>query len=164
MTTPGVYTATVQAIGDHMYYGDGATSIPSDENRKGIVYFENFESNNGNFTAEGTNSTWQWGSPLAGPRFAYSGTKAWATNLSGNYNNSESSYIVSPNINLSNTGSPIILSWMQYAVTEAGYDTLNVEISKDGGQTWGSVYRNSGTINQTWGKQEVTIDSSYCRI
>ncbi|MBT2724295.1 S8 family serine peptidase [Bacillus sp. ISL-46] len=161
MTTPGVYKGTVQAIGNHTSYNDGAISILSDGNSKGVVYFEDFERNNGNFTAAGNNSTWQWGTPTSGPNSAYSGTNVWATSLSGNYNNYENSYIVSPNINLSNLGSPITLSWMQYAVTEAGYDYLNVEITNDGGQTWDSVYRNSGTINPSWGKHEVTIDTSY---
>ncbi|MEH6956550.1 S8 family serine peptidase, partial [Neobacillus drentensis] len=161
LTSTGVYTVTVQAIGDHTNYFDGERSIPSDGIRKDIVFFEDFESNNGNFSVEGTNSTWQWGTPTTGPSSAYSGTNAWATNLNGDYNNSESSSIVSPNINLSNLDSSIRLGWMQYAVTEVGFDYLNVEISKDGGQTWDSIYRNSGTINQSWGSHEINIDSSY---
>ncbi|MEH7130126.1 S8 family serine peptidase [Neobacillus drentensis] len=161
MTTPGVYTATIQAIGDHTYYADGDTSLPSNGNKKGIAFFEDFESNNGNFTAAGTYSSWQWGTPTFGPNAAYSGTKVWGTNLSGYYNNDENSYIISPTINLSNFSSPITLSWMQYAVTELNYDYLNVEISNDGGLTWESIYSNSGTINQSWGNHEVSIDPSY---
>ncbi|MBT2738105.1 S8 family serine peptidase [Bacillus sp. ISL-7] len=161
MTSSGVYTVTVQAIGDHTNYGDGQTSLPSDGVQKEILYFEDFESNNGNFTVDGSYSTWQWGAPTSGPNSAFSGTNVWATNLSGNYHDNENSYIVSPNLDLSNVGSPITLSWMQYAVTENGFDYLNVEISKDSGQTWDSIYRNTGTINQNWGSHEVTIDNSY---
>ncbi|WML24648.1 S8 family serine peptidase [Neobacillus sp. OS1-33] len=161
MTTPGVYSVTIQAIGDHTYYADGDASLPSNGNKKGIAFFEDFESNNGNFTAAGTYSSWQWGTPTFGPSAAYSGTKVWGTNLSGYYNNDENSYIISPTINLSNFSSPITLSWMQYAVTEFNYDYLNVEYSNDGGLTWESTYSNSGYINQSWGNQEVSIDPSY---
>ncbi|MDR7240438.1 S8 family serine peptidase [Neobacillus drentensis] len=161
MATPGVYTVTIQAIGDYTHYADGAASLPSNGNRKGVAYFEDFESNNGNFTAAGTYSTWQWGTPTSGPSAAYSGTKVWSTNLSGHYNNNENSYIISPTINLSNLSSPITLSWMQYAVTELNYDYLNVEISKDSGLSWESIYRNSGYINQNWGNHEINIDPSY---
>ncbi|WP_191277228.1 S8 family serine peptidase, partial [Neobacillus kokaensis] len=161
MANPGLYSVTVQAIGDKTNYEDGLPSLPSDENRKGIAYFENFERNNGNFTASGVNSSWEWGTPNSGPGSAYSGTKVWATNLDGNYYTNEDSFIVSPNINLKNFTSPITLSWMQYAKTESYFDFITVEVSKDGGQSWERVYSNHGTLNQDWDKQEIDIDSSY---
>ncbi|MBS4204813.1 S8 family serine peptidase [Lederbergia citrea] len=161
MTSHGIYFVTVQAIGNNTNYQDGQLSPPSNENRKGIVYFENFERNNGSFTVSGVNSSWQWGTPTSGPGSAYSGTKVWATNLSGNYNNNEKSYITSPSINLSDVLSPIILSWMQFVETETYWDFITVEVSKDGGRTWDSVYRNHGAINQDWENQKIDIDSSY---
>ncbi|MDE5414021.1 S8 family serine peptidase [Alkalihalobacterium chitinilyticum] len=161
MSSPGFYTVTVQAIGDQLNYRNGVPSVPSNENRKGIVYFEDFESNNGQFTVSGSNSSWQWGVPTSGPQSAYSGTKVWATNLGAAYNNSESSFIVSPTINLSNSRLPITLSWMQFAVTERNFDYFNVEVSKDGGQTWERVYRADGVISESWEQQEVILNESH---
>ncbi|MGQ9846187.1 MAG: fibronectin type III domain-containing protein, partial [Bacteroidales bacterium] len=60
-------------------------------------YFENFESNNGYWTSGGVNSTWQWGAPAGTViNSAGSGTNAWVTNLTGNYNNNENSFVESP--------------------------------------------------------------------
>jgi hypothetical protein len=60
-------------------------------------YLQDFESGNGGFYGDGINSSWQYGIP-ASPRTdrAASGTKAWKTNLTGKYNNLETSYLYSP--------------------------------------------------------------------
>jgi len=158
---PGVYYVTVKAIGDNINYQDGPESERSDGKRKGVVYFEDFEENDGNFSVTGYNSSWQWGSPTSGPGTAHSGSNVWGTNLYGDYNNGESSYVISPSIDLSKTLSPIMLTWQQYAITENNYDDMTVEISKDDGQSWETIYYYTGNINSEWTLQSVEIDSSY---
>jgi len=66
-----------------------------------VLYSSNFDTDNGGFVASGSNSSWAWGAPTSGPNAPYSTPNVWATNLAGNYNNSEESYITSPVIDLS---------------------------------------------------------------
>lgn len=129
------------------------------------IWSEGFEADDGGFTVvpvAGTPS-WAWGAPTSGPGSARGGAKAWATNLSGNYNDDEQSYLVSPAIDLSAAqGQSLVLSWWQYLRTESGYDFASVEVSKDDGATWARVYGTvSGSINTSWAKKEVELDSSH---
>ena len=126
------------------------------------LYSETFESNNGSYSLSGT-TTWAWGTPTSGPVGAHSGTRVWATNLAGSYNNSENGDITSPVINLSaNAGQPSTLSWWQWLQTESNYDYASVEVSKDGGTTWTVVYGPiSGTIDSAWTQHTVALDSTY---
>ncbi|MDH5491787.1 MAG: MopE-related protein, partial [Myxococcales bacterium] len=60
-------------------------------------YFEDFETGPGGWTASGAASSWEHGAP-AGTLIsgASSGSNAWVTNLSGDYNDDELSYLTSP--------------------------------------------------------------------
>ena len=126
------------------------------------LYLETFEASNGTYAASGT-TTWAWGTPTSGPGSAHSGTRVWATNLAGNYNNSENGYITSPVIDLSaNAGQSSLLSWWQWLKSESSFDYASVEVSKDGGTTWTVVYGPiSGTIDSAWTKHSVTLSSLY---
>lgn len=128
-----------------------------------ILFSSDFEANNGGFAGSGTNSSWAWGVPTSGPGSAHSGTNVWATNLSGNYNNSETSNLTSPVIDLSAAaGNSIVLEWWQYLRTESGWDFASLEVSKDGGTTWTRVYGEvTGSVDLSWAKKSVTLDSSY---
>jgi hypothetical protein len=136
--------------------GDGTST-------NAVAYFQDFEANNGGFVTSGTTTSWAYGTPTSGPGAANSGTKVWATNLTGNYGNNEDGYIDSPNIDLSSyMGSKVTLSWYQYLVTESGYDFASVEVSKDGGANWTVVYGEiSGSVDPTWNQRIVELDSSY---
>ena len=72
-------------------------------------YLENLEANSGGYYTEGINDSWQYGTP-ASPKInkAASGTKAWKTNLTGNYNNLEQSYLYSPCFDLSSLSNPML--------------------------------------------------------
>jgi hypothetical protein len=100
-------------------------------------YLEGFESNNGYWYTGGANNSWQWGAPAA-PLInkAANGTKAWVTNLTGNYNNNELSYLYSPCFDLSGLTTPV-LSFSHIFRTEddCDCDLHWVEYSLDG-QTW----------------------------
>ena len=125
-------------------------------------YFEDFEATAGGYTAGGTTS-WAWGRPTSGPGRAHSGVNVWATNLTGNYNNSENGTVTSPNINLSAyAGQAIGVAWWQWLQTESGYDHASVEVSRDGGAIWTRVYGEvAGNIDLAWAQHSAALDPAY---
>jgi len=136
-----------------------------------VIYEEDFETDDGGYIVSIFDDTitegpasWAWGTPSAtpGPGAAHSGTKVWATNLTGNYNNYERSRLTSPVIDLSSyAGSSIILDFWQWMDTESNtYDWGAVEVSKDGGGTWTTVYEKFGDI-MPWTFKEIVLDPSY---
>ncbi len=72
-------------------------------------YLENFESGDGGYFSTGIKNSWQYGTPAA-PKIhrAASGTKVWKTNLTGNYNNLETSYLYSPCFDISQLVNPML--------------------------------------------------------
>ncbi|MFI5195560.1 MAG: S8 family serine peptidase [Chitinophagales bacterium] len=72
-------------------------------------YLENFEAGDGGYYSDGYNNSWQYGTP-ASPLInkAASGVKAWKTNLTGNYNNLEKSYLYSPCFDISQLANPML--------------------------------------------------------
>lgn len=99
-------------------------------------YLENFEAGDGNWFTDGLNSSWQWGVPGANriPRAA-SGKKAWTTNLSGNYNDNELSYLYSPCFDLTGITSPMLSFSLNTDIEDCGNtlcDAAWVEYSTDG--------------------------------
>ena len=95
------------------------------------------------------------------PGGAHSGTQLWATNLAGNYNAFEDSTITSPAIDLSGQADKeIVISWWQWVYTEANYDFIYTDVSKDGGATWTQIYTFHGLAN-SWQAKSFTVDSSY---
>jgi len=96
------------------------------------IYQEDFEDSSGGYTNTGD---WQWGNPTSGPGNAHSGSKLWATNLSGNYSSNSNSMLTSPIIDLTGVGEAELIFYQWYS-TEMGYsnyDGGNVKISVDGG-------------------------------
>jgi hypothetical protein len=111
-------------------------------------YLEGFEGTDaGNWYAGGINSSWQCGIP-AGTVInkAANGTKAWVTNLTGNYNNNEVSYLYSPCFNLTGLTQPVLSFSHIFRTEDNCYCDFHwVEYSTNG-QNWfqlGSV--GSGT-------------------
>lgn len=130
-------------------------------------YLENFEQDHGFYFAEGVKSSWAYGTP-ASPKISHaaSGSKAWKTNLQGNYNSMERSYLYSPCFDISTLANPT-LSFSLATDLEAANDTVvfdvaYVEYSNDG-YTWtrlnatgqGTNWYNS-TLAQAWAKQDET--------
>ncbi|MEO5888883.1 MAG: S8 family serine peptidase [Ferruginibacter sp.] len=98
-------------------------------------YLQNFDANNGFFYTNGLNSSWQWGTPAKTLiNKAASATKAWVTNLTGNYNNNETSYLYSPCFDVHALTQPM-LSFSHTLITELNYDYSWVEYTTDG-LTW----------------------------
>lgn len=97
-----------------------------------LPYFEDFESDNGGWTTGGTNSSWQYG-------LTTSGSKGWATNLDGDYNNNETSYIESPVLDFSGLSEDPFLHFDLSYDIERGWDDAWLEVSVDGGSTYTKI-------------------------
>ncbi|MFC5271458.1 T9SS type A sorting domain-containing protein [Adhaeribacter terreus] len=99
-------------------------------------YFQNFDSGAGSWTAGGSNSSWALGVPSkSGISAAASIPNAWVTNLSGNYNNSEDSYVMSPCFNFTSLVQPIFQAKIFWN-SEFSWDGTVLQSSIDNGATW----------------------------
>ncbi len=100
-------------------------------------YFDDFEGTNLIIVA-GQNPSWQLGTPNGQViNHAHSGNNVYMTNLAGNYNANELSYIELPILNLSAVNYPILNFnyWVQTDKTAAA----SIEASTDGGETWENI-------------------------
>ena len=97
---------------------------------------QNFEENNGAWFSEGAPDSWQYGTPASSKiRTAASGTKAWKTNLSGEYNNDELSFLYSPCFNIANMSKPTVSFSAAFHIEDCGTtqcDRAWIEYSVDG--------------------------------
>jgi bacillopeptidase F (M6 metalloprotease family) len=78
---------------------------------------------------------WQWGAVTSGPNSAYSGSRAWGTNLCGNYGDLTESILETPEISLADRDSAKLVFWHWYLneySDNAFWDGGNVKISVDG--------------------------------
>jgi hypothetical protein len=111
-------------------------------------YAQDFEGGAAGWTSTqiATANDWVLGTPaktfLNG---AHSGTKAWATKLTGDYTASGNAAVVSPVLDLSSFTTDPVLKFYHKFKTEAGYDALVVEYSLNGGNTWSRLDSNLGT-------------------
>ena len=98
--------------------------------------FNDFETNSGGFISE---TGWSWGTPSQVT--AFSGTKLWATGLSGNYPDLVNYVLVTP-LYAMETGATLSLQH-RYGF-ENNYDGGNVGISTNNGMTWSLLNPLSG--------------------
>jgi len=103
-------------------------------------YLEGFESNNGYWYTQGVNNSWQWGKPAKTIiNKAANGLNAWVTNLTGNYNDNQLSYLYSPCFDLSSLTQPVLsfshifqmeddcdcdYHWIEYSINDTTWLTL----------------------------------------
>lgn len=98
------------------------------------------------WTSGGTNSSWAYGVASAGPK----GETAWGTNLGGNYNNFECSFVQAPEIpGTALTADPTLTFSHWYEIesisaTGSPYDGGFVIASADGGATWTELVPQGG--------------------
>ena len=84
-----------------------------------MPYSEDFEMDDGGWFAAGKNTDWEWGVPVGSViNSAASGSKAWVTNLDGNYANSSEAFLYSPCFDLSSMTSPSISFSMMYSIED----------------------------------------------
>ncbi len=121
-------------------------------------YLEGFETGTGNWYTGGINDSWQWGVPAKTIiNKAANGNKCWVTNLTGDYNSNELSYLYSPCFDLSGLDSPV-LSFSHIFQTEdvcdcdyhwAEYSTDGVNWIKLGAVGSGTNWYDN-TARQAW--------------
>ncbi len=138
---PGAGTYTIKVIADMStdnYRLNDTTTITIQYLPliSSFPYLENFEQGKGGWYAEGVNSSWAFGKPVA-PRIssAASGSLAWKTGLNGTYNNGEFSYLYSPCFNISGIQHPTLSFSLALDIENCGTtfcDAAWVEYSKDG--------------------------------
>ncbi|MBK0404379.1 hypothetical protein I5M27_15380, partial [Adhaeribacter sp. BT258] len=131
-------------------------------------YFQNFDTGAGGWTsgslpgAVGANS-WALGAPAGATiNSAPSAPNAWVTNLSGNYNDQEDSYVMSPCFNFTSLVAPIFSAKIFWH-TENGWDGAVLQSSIDNGSTWQTVgtvgapnnWYNNSSISGTPGAQSM---------
>ncbi len=110
-------------------------------------YYEDFENGNGGWVPDGTNSSWQLGTP-AGTNIigAASGQNAYMTRLNGNYNNDEHSWVISPCFDFSSLNKPQIAIHLNWD-TQPSYDGSVLQYSTNNGQSWQNVGNFSDRVN-----------------
>lgn len=142
---PGDYTVAVwtDIAGDGLGLNDTTTfTFTVAPVVAAFPYYQDFESGNGGWSqaAQSVNGSWSFGEP-AGVAItgAASGLNAWVTNLAGNYNNSELSYLLSPCFDFSTLAEDPSLSFSLFFDSEACCDEGWVEVSTDGGDSWTKV-------------------------
>ena len=148
------FTSRLNLSAQGQYTIRAAVSLPTDtylENNAVILsfynnalvstfpYLENFETNNGNWHTDGTNNSWAYGTP-GSPKInkAASGSKAWKTNLIGNYKNQEKSYLYSPCFNITGMANPTLSLSLALDIEFCGQEDCDlafIEYSLDG-STW----------------------------
>lgn len=126
-------------------------------------YTEDFESGDGGWIADNTtNGTWALGTPTGAIiNSAASGANAWVTNLSGNYNSNEDSWVTSPVFDFSSLAAPSIEMSIWYDI-EFSWDGAVLQSSIDSGTSWQNVgafgdpnnWYTDNTINGQPGGQE----------
>jgi len=117
-----------------------------------LPYRANFDSSTNGFVPVNLNpiakTNWEYGSPSLKPAFgaAASGSKVWATNLTGDYTSAANCALITPCLNL-NGASRVEMSFKLKYNSENGFDGLVVERSDNEGLSWAQV----GTTNNNTG-------------
>jgi len=139
LSTPGTYNFSAYTTlgSDGQNLNDTVTvSVLSVPLIGTMPYYEDFEASSGGWSSYGANNSWQRGTPT-GPVItsAGGGTQSWTTNLTGDYNDNELSYLESPCLNLTTLTSPQVRFKIWWD-SESGYDGTQLQYSTNGGTTW----------------------------
>jgi hypothetical protein len=143
LTAAGAHTVDVTAIvaGDSDPSNDSASIVTNSLPLvTSLPYSEDFEGGMGGWASGGTASTWAFGTPAKTVIIgAASGVNCWVSGgLTGDYVNSENSFVVGPCFDLSGTFNPFI-SLNVWWNCEFSFDGAVLQTSIDGGQTWQNV-------------------------
>ncbi|MEZ5013490.1 MAG: PKD domain-containing protein [Chitinophagales bacterium] len=106
-------------------------------------YAQDFESGDGGWVQGGANSSWELGDPVGyaiiGPPPATPGSlNSWTTNLEGDYNLNEYSYVVSPCFDFSSLVLPFMELDINYDI-QMYDDGAKLQYSLDDGATWNDL-------------------------
>lgn len=145
-SVPGDHTidAWTSMLGDVIISNDSSTkTITSFEVITSYPYNQDFESGAGSWSAGGTYSSWELGSPagpvISGAPPATPGSlNSWGTDLVGDYNYNENSYLQGPCFDFTTLLYPYIDFDIWWA-TPLYNDGIRLEYSIDEGTTWEGV-------------------------
>jgi len=143
-------TSWVHYSGDNYAANDSAgITLQTTPLISSFPYLEGFETGNGSWFTGGVNSSWQWGAPQKTViNRAANGNSCWVTNLTGDYNNNELSYLYSPCFDLSGLASPVLsfshifqteddcdcdYHWVEYTTDDVNWIKLG---TVDSGTNW----------------------------
>ena len=102
-------------------------------------YLEDFEDGKGGWHEQGTNSSWQLGTPAGSTiNSAGSGSKSWVTNLTGDHNANDTSFVYSPTFDFTNLTDAAIAMKIWWD-SEGMYDGTCFQYSINDGASWQSV-------------------------
>jgi hypothetical protein len=124
LSAAGVYVVTAEVLysGD-TYNANNAAAIKvfNSETITTFPYLQNFENGSGGWYTDGIASSWQFGTPSS-PKInrAASGTNAWKTTLSGNYQDNELSYLYSPCYTIAGMAKPAISFSVAFDIENCG--------------------------------------------
>jgi Subtilase family/Secretion system C-terminal sorting domain len=142
-------------------------------------YLEGFENNNGYWYTQGINDDWQWGAPQKTIiNRAANGTKAWVTNLTGNYADNQLSYLYSPCFDLSSLTQPELsfshifqteddcdcdYHWVEYSTDDSTWVKLG--ITGNGTNWYDNAIRQAWQLSDTiWHVSSYDIPSTGTRV
>lgn len=111
-------------------------------------YLEDFESGPGGWTVQGTNTSWELGTPSYVIANAASGMNAWVTDLDGLPEANEYGWVQSPVFDFSGISSTELFLQFNIFVQTITYDDYAyIMVSLDGGATWQPRDATSQDIN-----------------
>ena len=172
LSAPGDHTILINVQYSTDNFRDNDTITLNVFNAPVITTFphiENFETNHGYWRSSGSNNSWEYGVPAALKiNKAASGTKAWKTNLTGNYKNQETSFLYSPCYNIAGMTNPTLSLNIALDLEDCGgtfCDGAYIEYSGDGitwsrlgdvgsGTNWYNKNYSGG--NKMWSVQDYT--------
>ncbi|MGC8802232.1 MAG: hypothetical protein ACP5PS_00440, partial [Bacteroidales bacterium] len=150
LASPGVYKIRVKVNSwslDDYSKNDTLSTVIKAIPTYTLPMFDDFEGTTTFWSSGGTENSWEWGTPSSDSiNNAYSGAKAWKTNIYGYYNDFEDSYVESPCFQFSDTTKAIV-DFYYYKKIEEG-DGVALYYSVDTGKTWQRVP--SHTYSWTW--------------
>jgi hypothetical protein len=172
LTGPGYHTISINVQYATDNFRDNDTLVLSVFNAPLITSFphvETFETNDGYWRTEGTNNSWEYGTP-AGSKInkAASGTKAWKTDLNGNYRNNSVAYLYSPCYNINGMTNPTLSLNIALDLEDCGgvyCDGAYIEYSADG-NTWtrlGDIGTGTNWYNKNYAGNKLWSVQNYTR-
>ena len=144
----GATTVDLSAPGTYTLSSTPRTYTPSNAD----IFFDDMESGIGNWTTGGTNNTWAISTDqelFANPDFPIpSPTHFLSDSPSVNYaSNTDSWVVLNHDINLSAVTEDVYVAIGSAEYIEDIYDHAKIEISKDGGSTWLTLFDFTGYAN-----------------
>ncbi len=139
-SAPGEYRIDVftELTGDEDVTNDTFTYYVN--NRLKPNYVQQFETWDGGWTPGGQKPSWEFGTPnKSSIPAAASGQNAWVTSLKGSVNLSEFSYLESPCFDFSDLTADPAIEFSLIHELKSTDDLAWLEMSLDGGQTWGKI-------------------------